>query len=97
MWDRPAKRDGKRKANKMNTALENNEALHDINDAHERYLIIGALDRWIRQRPGLEFGNYGDVSAYRSEMRSITKDLHDARTLLAAVNWRTSIDAAALM
>jgi hypothetical protein len=44
--------------------------------------IIDALYKFARQRPGLEFGNYGDVSAYRSEMRSITKDLHDARILL---------------
>jgi hypothetical protein len=43
--------------------------------------IIEALDAFVRQRPGLEFSNYGDVSAYRSEMRSITKDLHHYRTL----------------
>ena len=55
--------------------------------------IITALGAWIRQRPGLEFGNYGDVSAYRSEMRCITRQLHDARTLLAAVSWRDSITA----
>lgn len=47
--------------------------------------IIAALDRWIRQRPGLQFGNYGNVSAYRSEMRSITKDRHEAETLLRYV------------
>lgn len=55
--------------------------------------IIAALERWIKQRPGLEFGNYGDVANYRSEMRSITKDLHHARTLLSAVQWRDSITA----
>ena len=44
--------------------------------------IIDALYSFATQRPGLEFGNYGDVRAYRSEMRSITKDLHDARLLL---------------
>lgn len=47
--------------------------------------IIAALDAWIRQRPGLEFGNYGEVSAYRAELRQITKDLQHARTLLRAV------------
>jgi len=47
--------------------------------------IITALYAFIRQRPGLEFGNYGDVSAYRSEMRSITKDRHHAEALLRAV------------
>ena len=55
--------------------------------------IITALQRWIAQRPGLEFGNYGEWPAYRSEMRSITKDLHHARLLLQAVQWRDSITA----
>ena len=53
--------------------------------------IIDALYKFASQRPGLEFGNYGDVSAYRSEMRSITKDLHQARQLLRAVELRDSI------
>lgn len=57
----------------------------------------------MRQRPGLEYGNYasgwGDTEgrkAYFSEMRSITRDLHDFRALLLAVSWRSSIDADAL-
>jgi hypothetical protein len=58
--------------------------------------IIDALDRWIRQRPGLEFGNYGSVPAYRAEMRSITRDLHHARELLLAVSNR-SISADAII
>jgi hypothetical protein len=55
--------------------------------------LIEALQRFIAQRPGLEFGNYGDVSAYRSEMRSITKDRHHAEALLSAVAWCDSITA----
>ena len=55
--------------------------------------LIEALHRWVRQRPGLEFCNYGDVSAYRSEMRSITKDRHQAEQLLAYVAMRDSITA----
>lgn len=47
--------------------------------------IIALLDRWIRQRPGLEYGNYGDWKSYRAEVRSIAKDLQHARTLLRAV------------
>ena len=47
--------------------------------------IIDALDAFVRQRPGLEYANYGDVSAYRSEMRSITKDLHHYRALRSQV------------
>lgn len=55
--------------------------------------IITLLDAWIRQRPGLEFGNYGEMSAYRSELRSITKDLNEARQMLAYVALRNSITA----
>ena len=47
--------------------------------------IIQLLDAWIRQRPGLDYGNYGDPVAYRAEIRSIGKDLQHARTLLRAV------------
>lgn len=54
-------------------------------------LILDALRQWIRQRPGLEFANYGSVSAYRAELRSIGNDLKHARELLAAVAWRDGI------
>jgi hypothetical protein len=47
--------------------------------------IVNLLDAWIRQRPGLEYGNYGNISSYRQELRSITNDLHDARTMLRTV------------
>lgn len=59
----------------------------------EREQILSALETWIKQRPGLEFGNYGDVSSYRAELRSITRDLHHARILLAYVWRRESITA----
>lgn len=55
--------------------------------------IIQALRTWVAQRPGLEFGNYGDWSAYRSEMRSIGKDLRHARKLIDYVAWHDSITA----
>ena len=55
--------------------------------------IVAALDAFIRQRPGLEFGNYGDVSSYRAEVRSIGKDLQHARALLRYVEWHDSITA----
>jgi hypothetical protein len=61
----------------------------------ERDAIIAALWKFIAQRPGLEYANYGDVSSYRSEMRGITKDRHHAEELLRAVE-RRSIDAPAL-
>lgn len=55
--------------------------------------LLQCLRAFINQRPGLQFCNYGDVSAYRSEMRSITKAKHHAETLLNAVAWRDSITA----
>lgn len=64
-----------------------------MNNVTLKTQICDALATWIRQRPGLEFGNYGDVSSYRSEMRSIAKDKRDAETLLQAVRWRDSITA----
>ena len=55
--------------------------------------ILAAIDAWIRQRPGLDYGNYGDLSAYRAEVRSIGKDLQHARALLNYVAWHDSITA----
>jgi len=55
--------------------------------------IIDALNRWIAQRPGLEFVNYGDGSSYRAEMRSIGRDLQHARAMVNYVAWHDSITA----
>lgn len=55
--------------------------------------LIMILANWIKQRPGLEFGNYGNVSAYWSEMRNITRQRHDAETLLASVSWDDAISS----
>lgn len=55
--------------------------------------IIEALAKFVRQRPGLEYGNYGDRASYQSEMRSIARDKREAQTLLAAISWRDSITA----
>lgn len=51
--------------------------------------MIKAIRKWVRQRPGLEFGNYGDVSAYRAELRGITRQRHDAEMMLGRLAWRT--------
>lgn len=59
--------------------------------------IIDALARFMNRRSGIKFGNYGDVKAFRAEQRSITKDLHQARTLLMAVARTDGIDADALL
>lgn len=65
-----------------------------------REQILHALDVFARQRPGLDARNYisdwrdqEGRRAYFREMRSITRDLHDFRALLAQVAWRTSITA----
>lgn len=58
----------------------------------QKHDIIAALRRFIAQRPGLEPGNYisgwNDVEGrrmYRAESRQITRDRHDAATLLRYV------------
>lgn len=66
---------------------------HQVN---HRAMIINALRDWIKQRPGLEFGNYGDVRTYRAELRSIARDRRDAETLLTAVASNDDIGADAL-
>lgn len=53
--------------------------------ATSRDAILNALGVFIRQRAGLEYGNYGDPSTYRAEQRRITKQRHDAETLLRYV------------
>lgn len=47
--------------------------------------ILAALAAWINQRPGLQYGNYGDPNAYQAEYRSIRKDGAQAHLLLSAV------------
>lgn len=59
--------------------------------------LIDALNKFVRQRAGLEFGNYGDVTSYRAEQRSITRDRHDYRVLRAAVGAHDTLDADALL
>jgi hypothetical protein len=54
-------------------------------DRARRDRIVAMLHRFARQRPGLEFCNYGDAKAYRAEMRSITKDLAHAQILLRRI------------
>lgn len=53
--------------------------------------ILEALRAFVRQRPGLEFANYGDLTVFRSESRRITRQLNDAELLIDAVELRQSI------
>jgi hypothetical protein len=62
--------------------------------------ILNALSAFANQRPGLDPRNYishgmdsAGRAAYRAEVRSITKDLHHARTLLRAVELSDGITA----
>lgn len=36
-------------------------------------IMLDKLTDFVSQRPGLEFANYGNASAYRSELRKITR------------------------
>ena len=49
---------------------------------------INKLVKFVNQRPGLQFCNYGDVSAYRSETREITRDRSDFYELLGLASAR---------
>lgn len=61
-----------------------------------RDAILNALAAFVAQRPGLEYGNYGDPSTYRAELCRITKMRHDAEALIAKVR-QTGITAEALL
>jgi len=52
--------------------------------------MLEKLHAFIRQRPGLEFGNYGDAALYRKELRQITRDKRDAEAMLFRV-WRSQM------
>ena len=49
---------------------------------------VEKLVRFVNQRPGLDFANYGNVSAYRAESREITNDKHDFFELLSLAQRR---------
>ena len=59
--------------------------------------IVLALSAWVSQRPGLDYGNYGDPVAYRAEVRSIGKDLQHARAMINYVAWHDSITAEVIL
>lgn len=59
--------------------------------------LLSSLRAFVRQRPGLEYGNYGDPGRFRAEARSILKDLHHAEELIAEVAWRNPIGVAEIV
>lgn len=54
---------------------------------------LAALHKFTSQRPGLDFGNYGSASSYRSESRRITRQRHDFRRLAREVELASGITA----
>lgn len=49
---------------------------------------IEKLVKFVNQRPGLDFCNYGEIRAYRTEMREITNDRKDFFELLGLASRR---------
>jgi hypothetical protein len=54
--------------------------------------VLHALVEFANARPGLDFANYGDVRAYRSDARSITRDLHAVRELASIARYECADD-----
>jgi hypothetical protein len=44
---------------------------------------VEKLTKFVNQRPGLDFNDYGDISAYRKESAEITRDRNDYFELLS--------------
>lgn len=49
---------------------------------------VEKLTKFVNQRSGLDFCNYGDISSYRKEQREITNDRTDFYELLAVAQRR---------
>lgn len=62
-------------------------------DTLTRAELLQRLERFIAQRPGFDPANYGDSASYRADARTATRQLNDARAMLAAISWRESITA----
>ncbi|CAB4171510.1 hypothetical protein UFOVP920_3 [uncultured Caudovirales phage] len=55
--------------------------------------IIDALRAFLATRPGFDPGNYSDAASYRADMRTATRQRHDAERFLRDVELRDSITA----
>lgn len=53
--------------------------------------ILAALRAFVAQRSGIDYGNYGERSAFMSDYRPILREGREARTLLRSVELRDSI------
>lgn len=59
--------------------------------------LVALLRRFISQRSGLQFGNYGDIRSFRSEQRGITKAGQTANILLSAVELDADVSAESIL
>ncbi len=59
--------------------------------------IIQALRAFVEARPGFDHHNYATMRDYRQDQRRAQRQLHDARTLLAAVEGNDAITADVLL
>lgn len=85
----------------MQTSTDTNVVSYRPAEDAEKRTIMDLLDRWVRQRPGLDPRNYirdwedaAGRSAYRSDSRTITRQLSDARAMLRYIELRPSITSA---
>ena len=59
--------------------------------------ILDALYTFCQTRPGFDPANYSDAPSFRSDMRTATQQLGDARLLLRQIELRDSITAEDLL
>jgi len=52
--------------------------------------VIHTLLAFATTRPGLDYGNYGDMRAHRADARGITRDLHAVRELASIARYMCS-------
>jgi hypothetical protein len=51
-------------------------------NTHDNIATLQRLRKFARSRPGFDYGNYGDISAYRSDVRRATRQLNDAERMI---------------
>lgn len=59
-----------------------------LNTTEKQINAIELISKFVNQRPGLEFVNYGNIKYYRQDYREILKDLHSFYELLNLANRR---------
>jgi hypothetical protein len=85
----------------MQTSTDTNVVSFRPAEDTEKRTIMDLLDRWVRQRPGLEARAYirdwqdaNGRAAYRDDARTITRQLRHARAMMRYIELRPSITGA---